>query len=114
MIDSLSTVTFLDAGPSVENDRYGQPKPGPDVATVVPGCTVFQTETSEPAQVGADQVVTGLTILVPYGTNASYTTRCLIGDSPQQYQVLGSPTQYQNPFTGHRSGGVVLVRLVQG
>ena len=124
MIDSHTAVTLLQAGPSVATDRYGRPMPGPDIRTVIRNCTVFQTATAEVPQVGGDQAVTNLTVLVPYSTQVGYLDRLVFGavptppaeDDPPEvvYQVLGSPTRYQNPFTGHRAGGVVYVRLVEG
>jgi hypothetical protein len=115
VIPSLAPVTRLRPGPSTAFDRYGAPIPGADTSLVIPGCIIYQTATTETPQIGADQAISDLTILVPYDTDVVFTDRLTIGDDTDTvYQVVGSPTQYQNPFTGTQFGGVVFAKLVQG
>lgn len=101
------TVTIIRPGPPTE-DEYGNSVPGTPVETSVPGCAVAPRSSSEDLQ-ARDQVIIGLTVWMPSGTDVRATDKMRVRSV--LYEVDGEPGSYASPFTG--TGGPVQVALTR-
>jgi hypothetical protein len=104
------TVVLLRPGPPVV-DGMGQEHPGPDVEVPVAGCAVWPRTSSEQDQ-AQSQVIVGITLFVPPGTQVDAHDRVRVRGVV--YQVDGEPGLYRSPLTGHASGIEVALRRVTG
>lgn len=106
------TVTIL-TRTETGTDRYGNPTfawPAPGVD--VDGCAVAPRSATEPAQVGRQAVITGLTVYMPPGTVVGpYDRLSLRGVT---YEVDGEAGEWVSPFSGWRPGVEVAVKRVEG
>lgn len=104
------TVTILRAGPPTR-DAHGNKVPGADVPTQVVGCAVWPRSSSENTN-GRDQVIIGLSVVMPYGTDVTATDRIKVGDVI--YDIDGEPGVHDSPLTGSRMGVEVALTRVTG
>ncbi len=104
------TVTILRPGPPVEDD-YGNDVPGPDTETQVAGCAVWPRTSNEDNQARA-QVIEGLNLVAPYGTDIRPHDRVKIGDLI--YEVDGDPGDWASPLTGTKAATQVSLTRVTG
>lgn len=104
------TVVVLRPGPP-ETDGYGNDVPGPDRETRYAGCAVWPRVSSEDVQ-ARDQVIDGLYVLFPTGTDVRATDRVRVrGDV---YMVDGEPGVYRSPLTGTTLGPQVSLTRITG
>jgi hypothetical protein len=104
------TVTFLRPGPPTR-DAHGNNVPGPDVPTPVAGCAVYPRTSSENTD-RRDQVVIGLTAVMPYGTDVRATDRVKVDGVI--YEIDGEPGVHESPLTGAQMGVEVALTRVTG
>lgn len=104
------SVTILRA--SSQMDRNGNPVPGPDAEITVAGCAVGPRFSTEPVEAGRQQVVSGLTVYMPPGTDVRASDRLRVRGVVRR--VEGEPFDFVNPFTGWRPGVAVEVEGALG
>jgi hypothetical protein len=96
-------------------DRHGYPT-GEPTRVAVEGCVVWPSDGN--ATAGNEQnfaqttVITGLTALLPPGTDAQPTDQWERGDVP--YEQVGEPAVYVSPFTGDTPGVLIVLKRVTG
>ncbi|MFI7608787.1 hypothetical protein ACIBTV_27255 [Micromonospora sp. NPDC049366] len=86
-------------------DGFGDPLPGTDVETIVPGC-LFAPGPSAENLVAAMQVDSDATVYAPPGTDVLPTDRIRVRGGV--YEVAGKPQDWG------RAGVVILLRQVTG
>lgn len=108
MFGETVTVRHRTQGP---DDRYGNPTwTWADLD--VDGCAVAPRSSAEPAQVGRQAVITGLTVYLPTGTEIGPHDRVLVRDI--EYEVEGEPGDWRNPYSIRRPGIEVALTRVAG
>lgn len=106
-------VTVQTAGTT--SDPYsGVDGPSWDTVTVVlvPGVGVEPRPSAEPVQDARNSVTSGFTLYFPPGVEVTPKNRVLVRG--RQYDVLGEPAEWVNPFTGWTPGAVVQVERTEG
>lgn len=101
------TVTIIRPGPPTR-DEYGNDVVGAATEIDVPGCAVAPRTSSEDVQ-ARDQVIEGLTVWMPAGTDVRPTDRVRRGGL--LYEIDGEAGAWSSPFTGFR--GPVQVSLTR-
>jgi len=109
------TVTILRPGPPTQ-DEYGNDVPGEATEIPVAGCGLAprdgnSTSGNENVQ-GRDQVVVGLSLFAPAGTDLRATDQVRVAGV--LYQVDGQPGAFRSPFTGSAGPVVAALELVTG
>lgn len=104
------TVTVLRPG-TPTRDGYGNDVPGADVETEVTGCAVWPRTSSEDVQ-GRQQVIDGLSAVLPYGTDVRPTDR--VRRNGLLYDIDGDPGEWRSPLTGTEAGVQVDLKRVTG
>lgn len=109
------TVTLVRPGPPTQ-DEYGNDVPGPSTETPLPGCGVAPRDGNSSAgnedTKGRDQVIVGLTLYAPPGTDLRPTDRVRIGGV--LYEVEGEAGAFRSPFTGSSGPVVAALERVTG
>lgn len=77
----------------------------------IPYCSVHPGLSTEVTQ-GTEEVSDDITVMFPDGTSIKATDAMIV--SGDRYEVVGSPNQWQSPFTGIRSFVEVQGRRVTG
>ena len=90
---------------SYGNDVYGE------TPTDVPGCVVWPTASTENVQ-AEDQVITGLTALLPVGTDVSAIDAVIVAGL--RYEVVGDPSSFSSPFSNLNPGIEIRLSKVTG
>lgn len=103
-------VTILRSGEPTQ-DSHGNDVPGTDAETAVEGCAVWPRTSSESID-GRDQVIVGVSVGMPYGTDVRATDR--VRWRGTVYEVAGRPGPWRNPFTGTCAGIQVDLTEVTG
>jgi hypothetical protein len=96
---------FADGRDEYGNDKYSYTE------TVVGPCSVQQASSRENIS-NTDQVVTGMTVFMPFGTEIGYLDSVIINGA--EYEVTGTPDTWTSPFSGHTAPIMVRCVLVQG
>lgn len=104
------TVTVIRAGAPTQDD-YGNDVPGPNVETPVGGCAVWPRTSSEDVQ-GRLQVLEGLNVVAPYGTDVRPHDRVRVRGV--LYDVDGDPGEWRSPLTGTQAGVQIALTRVTG
>jgi hypothetical protein len=76
-------------------------------------CSVQQTSSREVASNFTDQVVTGVLVFMPYGTDVAYLDAIILQDGTE-YEVTADPDSWVSPFSGHTAPVRVTGQLVKG
>lgn len=90
------TVTIVRPGPPTE-DEYGNSVPGSPTEIDVPGAAVAPRTSTEDVQ-GRDQVIEGLNVWLPAGTQLRATDRMRVRGI--LYDIDGEAGTWSSPFTG--------------
>ena len=77
----------------------------------VPYCSVHPGLSTE-VTAGTEEVSSDVTVMFPDGTSIKATDAMIINGD--RYEVVGTPNQWQSPFTGIKSLVEVQGRLVSG
>jgi len=85
---------FVNGTDEFGNDKYGF------IDSSVGPCSVQQSSSRE-SITATDQVATGMTVFMPYGTKISYLDAVIINDI--EYEVTGIPDTWTSPFSGHNA-----------
>lgn len=104
------TITILRAGAPTQDD-YGNDVPGADVEFDVQGCAVWPRTSSEDVRARL-QVLEGLNVLAPYGTDVRPHDRIRVGGV--LYDVDGDPGEWRSSLTGTRAGVQIELARVTG
>jgi hypothetical protein len=96
---------FVNGTDEYGNDTYGFTE------TVVGPCSVQQASSRENIT-NTDQVSTGMTVFMPFGTKIGYLDSVIIDGA--EYEVTGTPDTWTSPFSGHTAPVMVRCVLVQG
>jgi hypothetical protein len=91
-------------------DEYGNDE-YTNVSEPVSGCVVQPAASTENIQF-TDQVDSGVTVFLPYGTDVSYLDALVIGG--QKYEVQGVPGTWTSPFSGRSAPVQVSASRVSG
>jgi hypothetical protein len=91
------TITVVRPGPVVDTDGYGNDVRGADVETDVAGCAVAPRTSTENVD-ARDQIIEGLTVWPPAGTDIQATDKIRRGGV--LYEIDGDPGAWRSPFTG--------------
>jgi hypothetical protein len=105
------TITIVRPGPVTGTDAYGNDVHGDDVETDVPGCAVAPRTSTENVD-ARDQVIEGLVVYPPAGTDVRATDRVRRGGV--LYEIDGDPGEWRSPFTGLNSPMQLSLRRVTG
>lgn len=104
------TVTVTRKGtPTGAYDGQGNPVVGADSTFTIEGVAVAPAGSEEDPQNLGLWVVTGYTLLMPYGTVLKPTDRLTIR-GVDGWQVVGETGSWRNPFNGLTPGSVVSVK----
>jgi hypothetical protein len=101
------TWTILRPGSSTEDDRYGDPVPGPPTETPLPGCLFAEASSAEPVAIGRNAVITVATLYAPSGADVRSDDQ-VRSPAGVVYEVTGKP----KPYPG--AGVVVSLKEVEG
>lgn len=112
MFAAGETVVRVRAGGSTEVDGYGNPVPGADVETPLPGWAVADGSTAEFNQPGREAVSVDLVGYGPPGVDVKSSDRFRVRG--ELYNVEGEPFVWRSPFTGWTPGVVVKWSRVTG
>lgn len=112
MFAAGETVVRVRPGESTSVDGYGNPVPGVDVETPLPGWAVADGATSEFNQPGRTAVLADLVLYGPPGADVLPADRLRVRG--KEYSVNGEPFEWRSPFTGWTPGVVVLLSKVTG
>ena len=94
-------------------DRYGRPvQTWPEPGVDVDGCAVAPRTSTEPAQVGRQGVITGVTVYLPAGTAIGPHDR--VRARGVVYDVEGEPGDWRNPYSGRTPGIEVALTRHEG
>lgn len=104
------TVTIIRPGPPTR-DAYGNDVAGPAAELDVPGCAVAPRTSSEDVQ-ARDQVIEGLTVWMPAGTDVRPTDR--VRRAGVLYEIDGDAGRWSSPFTGFTGPVQVSLSRVTG
>lgn len=104
------TVTFIRAGAPTQDD-YGNDVPGTPAETDVAGCAVWPRTSNEDVQ-GRLQVIEGLNVVAPYGTDVGPQDRARVRGV--LYDVNGDPGEWRSPLTGTKAGVQIELTRVTG
>lgn len=104
------TVTIVRPGTPTQ-DQYGNDVPGAATEISVPGCAVAPRASSEDVQ-ARDQVVEGLTVWMPAGTDVRPTDRVRRGGL--LFEIDGEAGEWNSPFTGFAGPVQVALSRVTG
>lgn len=104
------TVTLVRHGSPTEDD-YGNDVPGTATETDIPGSVVAPRTSGEDVQ-GRDQVVVGLNVWVPAGTDVRPTDQFRVRGV--LYEVDGEAGAWRSPFTAIASPIQVALSRVAG
>lgn len=104
------TVTIVRPG-AATRDSYGNDVPGAATEIDVPGCAVAPRTSSEDVT-ARDQVIEGLTIWMPAGTDVRPTDR--VRRRGVLYDVEGDVGEWSSPFTGFAGPAQIQVTRVTG
>jgi hypothetical protein len=77
----------------------------------IPGCSVQPAGSSENVSFN-DQVISGVVVYFPYGTNIGATDAIQIGNI--EYEVTGDPSSWMSSFSGNTAPIEVRARRVTG
>lgn len=110
---NLHTITVRTPGPV---DQWGdQTAP---TTTTIPGCTIYPTTSDDVGGRGRDGAVTGLSIIVPYGTAIAHNAHVQIpapwSDSTEWWPIVGDSADWSSPFTDWAPGSIVKVQRGEG
>ncbi|MCW2674789.1 MAG: hypothetical protein JWP14_3378 [Frankiales bacterium] len=114
MFDLVATEVLIRVRPATL-DSHGAPTGDPDRADVE-GCVVWPSDGN--ATAGNEQtfaqttVISGLTALLPPGTDALATDQWERDDD--LYEQVGEPAVYVSPFTGDTPGVLIVLKRVTG
>lgn len=98
--------------PTVVLDRNGNEISGEPTEIPIEGCAAAHRESQEPDQYGRAQVVTGLQVFMPPGTDVRATDQLRVRGVVRD--IDGEPFEWANPFTGWNPGVVVNLKGVSG
>lgn len=97
----------------VGTDPYGQSVYGwPEPGTTVESLGVAPRGSQEPAEVGRQQVITGLTVYLPRGVQVTAYDRVIARG--ETWEVEGEPGLWVNPYTTEPSGLEVALKHPEG
>jgi hypothetical protein len=91
-------------------DREGDPLPGTEHS--IGGCAVYPRTSSETEATGTT-VITGRTLLAPYGADIAPEDRVVLPDGTV-WAVEGQPGPWESPLTGWRPGTEVALVRAEG
>ena len=75
-------------------------------------CSVQPSTSRESVGQPADQVVTGMVVFMPYGTQIGYLDAFIVDGV--EYEVQAEPETWASPFSGHTAPVRVMGNLVKG
>ena len=107
------TVTRIRAGASPSLDPYGDPLPGADAETDLPGAAFDPGGSLEPVEVGRAQTVTTPKVYF-YRSSPDVVSTDRLRVRGLTYQVIGRPALWVSPYTLTTAGLVVELKLVEG
>lgn len=105
------TITVVRPGSVVGTDGYGNDVRGADVETDVAGCVVAPRASTENVE-ARDQIVEGLTVWLPAGTDVRATDKIRRGGV--LYEIDGAPGAWRSPFTSLAAPTQVSLTRVTG
>jgi hypothetical protein len=79
-----------------------------ETRTDIPGCAVAPRTATETTERSRRDVITGITVYMPYGTVLDPDDRLEVG--AVEYEIEGEPGSWQSPFTGVGAGIEVAAR----
>jgi len=106
------TVGRIRTGAPAGTDPYGNPIPGIDVETTVPGAAFDPGSSLEPVEVGRAQTVTTPKLYFRSSPDIISTDRMRARGIV--YAVVGNPALWISPYTGVTAGLVVELKAVAG
>lgn len=74
-------------------------------------CSIQQTNSRETTTF-ADQVLTGIIVFLPWGTDVSYIDAMIVDGV--EYEITGDPDLWMSPFSGHTAPIRVTGLLAKG